>query len=86
MISGSRRVQSPRIATTPAFSNASRVVSRSIATLSLTLQVRHQSAVNHRNTGLFAARASASAASLKGTAARRPSSALAGGWNSVLNP
>ena len=42
---------------TPAFANASRVASRSIATLSLTLQLRHQSAVNHTNTGLPVLRA-----------------------------
>src|SRR5690606_10416837 len=64
VIAGSRRVQSPTIATTPACSNASLVASRSIATLSLTLQVRHQSAVNHTNTGWPDARASASAVSL----------------------
>src|SRR5690606_14941864 len=74
VIAGSRRVQSPTIATTPAFSNASLCASRSIATLSLTLQVRHQSAVNHTNTGFPDARASASVASLYGIGSRRDSS------------
>ena len=63
-----RAGSSRRAATTPALANAAPVASRSIATLSLTLQVRHQSAVNQTNTGLPEARASASAASLKGSA------------------
>jgi hypothetical protein len=56
VIAGSRTVQSPTIVTTPAFLKAARTLSRSIEVLSLTLQVTHQSAVNHTNTGLPEAR------------------------------
>ena len=45
VIPASRRVQSPRSTCTPALAKAARVPSRSIAPASLTLQVRHQSAV-----------------------------------------
>lgn len=61
------RVQSPVSVTTPAFRNAAWTASVSIATFSLTLQVRHQSAVKSTKTGVPAARSSASFSRLNGS-------------------
>src|SRR3546814_930400 len=63
-ISGSCRVQSPLRVTTPASAKASCVASVSMATRSLTLQTRHQSAVKSTKTGVPAASSSASRAVL----------------------